>query len=310
MKEKIFCIGSKEAGDKNDVRLLTQSLKAHGLTAEIEFYYWEDLVFRIGKSTDKLKVSDAVTGQDMAEAQLVLALNWYRSGASSFYRDMALTLALYLQETGTAFWNGEMIAQRSTTKLSALAQLAQHGIPVPKTVFSLNHQVLMSEETGITFPMVVKTIAGSRGTKNHLVRDKDELRELLTNDANIPYMLEEYVPNDYDLRVICYGGEPALVIKRSRTSDKTHLNNTSQGATANLLPLTEIDGAILQACREACRLLEREMGGVDVIIANDGSKRMVCLEVNAIPQLTSGSYTSEKAACLVSVINEYVKGKV
>lgn len=306
--KQITLIGSKSAGTKNDVATLTRSLLEHGLKASVRVCYWEDMIFTIG--TQSQTVVDGASQTDYVAADLVIAMNWYRSRTTGFYRDMAFALALYLQKAGVEFWNSEMLQQRSSTKLSALMQLALEGIDVPRTVFSVDHGVLLAAQD-FSFPLIVKTIAGSRGSSNYLARDAEQLREILVADGDrTPFMIEEYIPNDHDLRVVCYGGQPALVIKRSRTSNQTHLNNTSQGAVAKILPLTEVEPAILDLCRRACQVMGREMAGVDILLANDVSKRRVCLEVNAIPQLTSGSYVAEKSEHLAGALNEYLKGTV
>ena len=304
--KQIILLGSKDAGNKNDIGLLAQSLQEQHVDADIKVCYWEDMVFVI--TAQDQAVTDGATQADFAAADLVVAMNWYKTGALGFYRDMAFALALYLQHKGITFWNSEMLQQRSSTKLSALMQLALQGVDVPKTVFTLNSGALMAAND-MDFPLIVKTIAGSRGVGNYLARDNAQLQEIFAKDGGkTPFMIEEFIPNDHDLRVVCYGGQPALIIKRSRTSDATHLNNTSQGATAELLPLDQADESVLHMGREACRILGREIAGVDIVLANNGSKRMVCLEVNAIPQLTSGSYVPEKAQKLAAALNEYLKG--
>jgi glutathione synthase/RimK-type ligase-like ATP-grasp enzyme len=303
MKQIVF-LGSHDADGKNDVATLAQSLVSKLEDTTVRVCYWEDLLFTI--ADEGRSVVDSPSGFDMAAADLVIAMNWYRTGSKSFYRDMAFTLALYLEQAGVSFWNSEMLYQRSTTKLSALMQLSLQGMPVPRTVFSLAHASLI--EADIPYPRIVKTIVGSRGAQNYLANDGEELVGILERDKDTPFMIEEFIPNDHDLRIVCYAGKPSLVIKRSRMGSATHLNNTSQGADATLMPLNEVAPAVLRAARAACRILGREMAGVDILLANDGSKRMVCLEVNAIPQLTSGSYQSEKANHLAAALEDFTKG--
>jgi glutathione synthase/RimK-type ligase-like ATP-grasp enzyme len=117
-------------------------------------------------------------------------------------------------------------------------------------------------------------------------------------------MLQEFISNDFDVRVVCFDGRPQLVIKRQRTSDGTHLNNTSQGAEATLLELSGLPESVLAEVPKICDAFGRQMAGVDYIVANDGTSRYICLEVNAVPQLTSGSFTQEKRLRLGDAIKE------
>lgn len=302
--KRVVILGSRDHGEKNDAGVLARELTRQGLSgATVENWLYEDLLFSVRAS--ERSVTHVPGSQDIAETDLVIALNWYGNKPKGL-RDIAFTLALHLQERGTPFWNSEMLQQRSTTKLSAMWQLAQNGIAVPETVFSLNGEALAAAWRG--GHTVVKDIMGSRGRNNHLIETPEELSALIGTDNPHRYMLQEFVPNDYDIRLVCFGGEPRLAIRRQRSGEHTHLNNTSQGGTAALLQLDEIPPAVLDEARQICRLLHREMAGIDYLIANDGSNRYICLEVNPIPQLTSGSFTDEKYAALSLALDDFLKG--
>lgn len=302
--KQVILIGSKQTQGKNDVVALGQAVQKQ-LTGPVKLWtcFWEDLVFDI--TMDRQQVTDAVSQLDLAQADLVLSVGWYKTVRQSFYRDIAFTLALYLKSRGVGFWNTEMVQQRSTTKLSCMMQLALAGIAVPATRFSLSADMILATTT--KFPVVVKAIAASRGRHNYLVKDQAELKQRLVSPR--PVLIQEFIANDADLRVICYGGEPALVVKRQRASQDTHLNNTSQGGNATLLPLAEVSPEILQQSRQICAIMKREMAGVDLLVAPGGTNRVVCLEVNAIPQLTSGSFVPQKAQALTAALQQFLKGR-
>ncbi|HVS58682.1 MAG TPA: ATP-grasp domain-containing protein [Candidatus Saccharimonadales bacterium] len=299
MKRVIF-LGSKHFGEKNDVGVLAKQ-SAAALQGQIDVTHctFEDLLFTI---TEKQRsIIDTASGVDLAEADLVIAMNWYSTSQKSL-RDLAFTVALYLQEHGVKFWNSEMILQRSTTKLSAMWQLRAADVPVPDTVFSLNHQAAAA--TWRNEQAIVKDIAGSRGRNNYLVHTHEELERLLADKPDTHVLVQQFIPNDYDVRVVCFGGEPRLVIKRQRQSDDTHLNNTSQGGQATLLSLEKLPPEIIERTKKICQLTGREMAGIDYLVANNGTDAYICLEVNAIPQLTSGSFTSEKYEQLSDTIRD------
>jgi glutathione synthase/RimK-type ligase-like ATP-grasp enzyme len=101
-----------------------------------------------------------------------------------------------------------------------------------------------------------------------------------------------------------------MVIRRQRTDTTTHLNNTSQGAEASLVPIDELEPSIIENSRKICYTMGRDMAGIDVLVANDGSARYVFLEVNAVPQLTSGVFIDEKMQTLSGALLAAMKGKV
>lgn len=301
--KKVVILGSLDSGTKNSPSVISQHLRTKGY--DVEICYWEHLVFDI--KTDNVKILSQ--SKDIAtnmQPDLVIALGWYKQGKQAFYRDVAYSAALYLKHHEIPFWNSEMGQQRSTTKLSCMVELALHGISVPDTLFSIDGSLIKQPEP----PFVVKAISASRGQDNFLVRSSDHGSELLTGSMN-KYLAQPFMPNDHDLRVICFGGEPSLVLKRSRgESSDSHLNNTSQGGNAEWLELSDVDEKLLTVSREICIIMGREMGGIDFIPDASSPFGYSCLEVNAIPQLTSGHDTLKKLDILAASILKQEKRKV
>ncbi len=292
--KRVTLIGSVDAGEKNDISSLRQELSASS-DIEYKLVYWEDLVFDI--SLDGQRIIDSRTGQDLADTDHLIAMNWYKSGKQKMYREVAYSLALYLQSKKITFWNEEMAAQRSTSKLSSTMLLALMGHDVPHTYYSLDSKKLLKSQEQ-NFPVIVKAAQASRGRDNYLVKDNNKLQEILNkSDAVNPYLIQEFIPNDSDVRIICVDSSPALAIKRQRTNDETHLNNTSQGAEASLVDINKISPDIIQACSTICATMKRNIAGIDLIVASD-SNRTVFLEVNSIPQLTSGVFIDQKAQAI------------
>ena len=301
--KKVVILGSSDSGTKNNPYVLSQHLRAKG--HDVEICYWEHLVFDI--KTDSVKISSQL--KDIAtdiQPDLVIALGWYKQGKQAFYRDVAYATALYLKHHEIPFWNSEMGQQRSTTKLSCMVELALHGISVPDTLFSIGGSLIQQPEP----PFIAKAISASRGQDNFLVRSSEQGKELLNNDMN-KYLVQPFMPNDHDLRVICFGGEPSLILKRSRDeASDSHLNNTSQGGNAQWLELSSVDEKLLTVSREICIIMRREMGGIDFIPDASSPFGYSCLEVNAIPQLTSGHDTLKKLDIFVESVEKQEKRKV
>lgn len=303
MKSKILIIGRKDSGDKNSPGIMQQELTGQG-EFEVDVVYWEDLVFDISTA----ETFCSFEGGDFKDYKLIIALGWYQGGDMAIYRDVAFTLALYLNNIGIPFWNGEMAQQRSTTKLSAIMQMALEAIDVPRTLFSLDRGKLLDYAAkNIDFPAVAKAAAASRGRDNYLVDTQAALREILQKSDFNSFTVQPFIQNDHDLRVVCFDGKPQLIIKRSRTSEDTHLNNVSQGGSAQQVGLDEVPKELLTNAEKICKIFAREMAGIDFLPSSQAASHYVCLEVNAIPQLTSGSMVSEKMRRLAQVIEEITR---
>ena len=289
---KCMVIGSKHFGKKNNPRIFAEKTGA-------DLYFWEDLVLDI--KTNAVRV--LFNGENILEKgyKLAICMGWYKNGERSIYRDLAYAVAKAFDAVGIEYWNKEMGDQRSITKLSQMTIMALNGVNVPATRFSLSgKQLVLGLVEGKKY--VVKAVAASRGCNNYCVSSLLEVEDII-DGSTLPFLVQEFIPNDHDLRVICFGGEPKLVLKRSRTSNDTHLNNTSQGGTAEWI---DLDPALAENARKISKLLGREMGGIDFIEVenlDNGGKMYYCLEINAIPQLTSGTDVERKMAALIETVN-------
>ena len=294
--KKVLIIGSRHSGNKNDPSAIAQGIGSEDATASL--VYWEDLTFSIETGN----VQALIDGNDILadKPDLVIAVGWYKNGKQAVYRDVAYSFALLLQHKGISFWNSEMVYQRSATKLSTMVLLALEGIAVPRTFFSLNFS---NVETIIERPFIAKAVSASRGNLNFLVDSDEKLAQVIASDAH--FIIQDFLPNDHDLRVICFNGEPALVLRRARLADAdTHMNNTSQGGSAQWIELADIDQRILTLCSKISKITHREMAGIDLIPDVSSSLGYSCLEVNAVPQLTSGTDSDKKLVAFAHAIRK------
>lgn len=292
---KVLVLGSKDHGSKNDPAIVASGIQSEDLLTEI--VYWEDLVFYI--STGSVFVKSL--GKDVFDENpgLIITMGWYKKQKG--YRDVGYAFGLVAQRHNVPIWNSEILMQRSTTKLSCMVQLALNDISVPTSVFSLEDPSYMNDQP---LPFIAKDPAASRGESNHLISAEDERRGFVETGGG--YLVQPFLPNDHDLRVICFDGRPQLVLKRSRAeASETHLNNTSQGGSSEWLDLSQIPSELLTISEKICKIMGREMAGIDFIPNAESPYHYSCLEVNAIPQLTSGVDVEKKMAALKSTINRY-----
>jgi glutathione synthase/RimK-type ligase-like ATP-grasp enzyme len=285
---QIVFLGSHTHGKKNDPVAMGAAVPGSRVV------YFEDLVIEI--TTTSQRIYDASTSFDLKDADKVIALGWYKP----HYHDVAFTIAKYLDAHGVSYWNSEMGVMRSTTKLSQMMLMAQAGLPVPATYFSMTAKLV---EKVATFPCVVKAIAASRGRANYLVKSATELQEKCLAHPETMMLVQQFIPNEADVRVVCADSRAVVMIERRRQSNDTHLNNVSQGATATLLALKDVTPEILADCAHIAKIFHREICGIDVIIDSNASGHYF-LEINALPQLTSGSFVAEKLAAVAEALTQ------
>lgn len=288
--KNVVVLGSKMSGTKNNPDDIRVALLSRGVKAAV--VYWEDIVVSI--YDNMVHIADDNGNEIFSQnIDLVIAVGWYRTGNESIYRDLAFATALYFDYLKIPFWNSEMIMQRSMTKLSCMVQLVLNGVTVPNTTFSLAGNHLKQA----TYPFVLKSPTASRGRSNYFVSNENELRDIQKMPTY--YLIQPFLENDHDLRVICFNAKPELILMRSRgDKSESHLNNTSQGGSAVWRSLSEYPSELLTTCNKICKIMKREMAGIDFIPDAASPFGYSCLEVNAIPQLTSGFGVDEKMASL------------
>jgi glutathione synthase/RimK-type ligase-like ATP-grasp enzyme len=161
-----------------------------------------------------------------------------------------------------------------------------------------------NDKLPFSYPFIIKTIDGSMGEDNYLVTNDSELKGVVSKHKDVLFIAQEFIPDEFDYRVIVVDGDPKLVIKRARTNPDTHLNNTSQGAEGTIIPIEQMHKEVLDMAVAAAVAVRRPyFCGVD-IIQNTETKEHYVLEVNKTPQMETGSNTEHKVEILTDFFSK------
>lgn len=254
---------------------------------QIDAIHYSDVVLYIESGLISARIVSS--GLDVADYDLVYFKSFYR------YSEIALAIANFLQMRGVEYICHELDTSISFSKLTQYSRLALHGAPIIPTVFveRSNWRAGLAEiEQRFGFPVIFKAIDGKGGDANFYVNSAEELLAHV-DDSVGDFVAQQPIPNTHDLRVLVAGGEVKLIIKRQRHDQSTHLNNTSKGADATLVPVGEIDSKIIDISLATAAEFGRDIAGVDVM-TNSETGEHVILEVNASPQVATGAFTDEK----------------
>lgn len=166
----------------------------------------------------------------------------------------------------------------SSEKVSQMIFLALKGIPAPDSLLCTSESFYSNEEAilnQITFPCVVKS-NGSQGRLVWKVNTKEKLKRLLFKH-NTLMLVQEYIPNTFDIRVLTYGEEILGAFKRS--GGDSFYNNVSRGGTTENIELTPEEKRMSISAAKACGV---DFAGVDIIRSERGP---LVIEVNSGPQI-------------------------
>ncbi len=174
-------------------------------------------------------------------------------------------IALIAKQHAISCFNKENTETQYINKAAQYLAFIRAGLPTPKTVVgypSLLKRVFLTENLA---PQIVKLASGSNGRDNFLINTAADMQAC--DDACV-YVMQPFIPNDFDYRIIVGGGKVLLSYKRSRDKTRTHVNNVRQGAT-RIFSNNDLPESIASLAIRASHAVEREISGIDIIVSED-----------------------------------------
>lgn len=296
----LFSKASAESG-RADPAQLAQLISSADASVEASYAFFEDLLFYFSESD--VEVFDIAHKRSLAHYDAVYFRFW---GDDAKVQGAALAAARFCKVKNIPFIDSEVLREGSFDKISQYMNLHDAGVPFPKALVGPASELLARyTQYGFAFPLILKNASGTRGRDNFLVKNKTEMKGVLQKNSHLTFVLQTYVPNNCDYRVVVMGSDVALIIKRT-AKDDTHLNNTSQGGTAEKVPVSSVPKKVRDMSVRAAHFFGCQIAGVDMVqSAADG--RWYCFEVNRSPQIEHSSFEKEKAAELAKYLRTLAK---
>lgn len=264
---------------------------------------FETLLFVYDGADLRILLADGVT--DVSSFDAVFLTGWFKT---KMLEDVALSVSIYLRSKQVKVANTEALYTRSRSKLSQYIHSVLGGVSTTPFLFSMNTEALqrgLAEFWQGGYPVIMKGALAWRGDDNYLVESRDEAERLSEkmNESEGPwFVVQPFIPNNGDYRIIVMGDKVTAVIHRRSQSD-SHLNNTSKGGEAAWLDPNELPEEVAKQSVTLARLLRREVTGVDMIQHKETGK-FYLLEINNMPQMATGSYVTDKIRTLDTYLAE------
>ena len=197
-----------------------------------------------------------------------------------------LDLLSQLEKIGICMVNSRETVDICSDKYRTYLKLQEYGLIQPKTslISSVEHKDVAIEGLDTKYPVVMKTLSGSKGVGVLFVeseRSYDSLVQLLHNqNPNVDLLVQEYIKTDKDIRVIVLGGQIIAAMERA-VIEGDFRSNVSQGGKVKHYKLSDLE-------KEQCILAAKAVNGVwtavDFIPSKEPkSKAPYILEVNHSP---------------------------
>lgn len=256
--------------------------------AIIETSLVDDLIISVGDG--QFTMYDARHKRDLSDYDVF----FFRADNFRTSIDVVGTINEFAHENNIRIIN-EYNGIKDSSKLLQAVWFHKLSIPVARTLY-VNPGLLENPDAYTwDFPCVMKAIHGSHGNDNYVVNSLDDVKAHQDEQSDKRFVLQRFVPNDGDYRILVIGGE-VLVIGRSAVGG-SHLNNTSKGGEAVLVPADQLPVEVIENAKKIMKYLGKTIAGVDAL-ADKNTGEYSFLEVNDQPQLMSGAFLEEKEALM------------
>ena len=211
------------------------------------------------------------------------------------FKDSYLDFLSQLEKIGICMVNSRETVSICADKYRTYLKLQEYGLTQPKTALipSVEHKDIAIEKIDTKYPIIMKTLAGSKGIGVLFVeseRSYDSLVQLLhSQNPDIDLLIQEYIKTDKDIRVIVLGGLIVAAMER-KVIEGDFRSNVSQGSKVASYKLSDLE---IEQCLLASKAVNGVWTAVDFIPSKEPkTKPPYILEVNHSP----GTAGIEKAS--------------
>ena len=235
---------------------------------------YEDGIFRLHNKEDE-------KGFEVSRCDTIAIIR-----GSVVRKDSWLDIVSSLEKHSICVVNSRQSINICTDKFRTSLRLADYGIKQPKTVLVNDPEkaVLAFDKLDSKFPVIMKTLRGSKGVGVLFVESEKSLDSIVQliykQDEDTDLLLQEYIPTDYDVRVLVLGGKVLATMKRP-VIEGDFRSNVSQGSKPEKIKLTEIE---IEASLLAAKAVNGVWTAVDFIPSKNREKDPpFVIEVNSSP---------------------------
>jgi gamma-F420-2:alpha-L-glutamate ligase len=216
-----------------------------------------------------------------------------RTGAETDY--FTLAVLRHFERRGVRLINGPEAIDLVADKLHTMQILVRAGLPVPQTILGKFPMDAALVERELGFPMIVKTLRGTRGTGVLKCEDRSQFEDLAglleSAEAKADFLFQHYVRSSHgrDVRVLVIGGRVVAAMERRSPSGHFKSNVSLGGTGTAYTPSAEM----AELAVRAANALSLDVAGIDILFDEDGYR--IC-EANSAP-----GFQGLERACAVDV---------
>jgi len=206
-------------------------------------------------------------------------------GSIGKYRS-TMDLVSQLEKIGIFCINHRETMETCSDKYRTILKLADSGLPSPKTALLQSEDTidLAIESVGGKFPLIVKTLTGSKGIGVLFTESLRSLKSFLQMVWKInpdeELILQQFIETDHDLRVHVLGDEVIAAMKRYVIPGDFRSNFSLGGKVEEVKLNIEEE----ELCIKAAKAVRASWAGVDFL--KDKKGNIYIIEINSSPGTT------------------------
>ena len=201
-------------------------------------------------------------------------------------KDSWMDIISSLEKHSVCVINSRQSINICTDKYRTALRLSDYGIRQPKTTLINDPEksALAFDKLDTKMPVIMKTLRGSKGVGVLFIESEKALDSIVQliykQDEDTDLLLQEYIPTDYDVRVLVLGGKVLATMKRP-VIEGDFRSNVSQGSKPEKIKLTELE---IEASLLAAKAVNGVWTAVDFIPSKNREKDPpFVIEVNSSP---------------------------
>lgn len=276
----------------NKTRVYQDIMKGRGLIILNATDRGENTQYKVKRMSEEL-AKLGVTTEVVANDHFLCHIdNGIVSDATKYdfalYFDKDKYVSTMLESVGVRLFNSARSIELCDDKMLTHIALAQHNIPMPKTLSGalcyvadakLSDSYFARAEQLLGFPMVVKQCYGSYGKQVYLAQDGAQLRSIVESIKTKPYLFQQYIGcnKGEDTRIIVIGGKVCCAMKRVSNGDfRSNIELGGRGFA------TQLSDQFVSIAERSADILGLDYCGIDVLTDKDGSPLLCEVNSNAM----------------------------
>jgi len=188
-----------------------------------------------------------------------------------------------LEEMGVFCVNTSRAILTTEDKILTSQKLVKAGLTTPKSMLISPATTVEIIEEEFTYPIVLKTTHGGKGSEVFLIKDKSEMKNISqlikTGTIKKEVLLQEMIETSKgrDVRVMVIGKKAVCCMLRKSMKADEFRANFSLGGTTAPCKLTE---EMIEMSNKTAEILNLFVGGIDLLFTDEGFT--IC-EANSVP---------------------------